>query len=1115
MFDRSAARLQLTARMLDIVADRFVRVRDTWIDLGTGRLTTLRIVAAGTPNDQLLWNSFCAALANLRHPLINPLIDYGLIGRDRRFEAYALCPALRVSAKVADRLVDHARRFLDTHSAPVQRGHLAAVMRRVDRVRCAPVRAVGVVLQHRAVYAAIADALDTTWPLGTSVIHVGGPLQSGMRTTRVIAARLARLRGYIPVDAELLTNHPAVTAFATDRHVCVIADPHSAGSAPVITLLTRLASAGARRHVLLVFDRLESPVAHRLIAIERMGVTAMNGMLFVDRQYGPHPVEIMNAARAADGRPGTFLERLGSTWATYPDRPPVHLTVHETAVPYGDRATPHQARDEAVDERRIAHVLRSSMSRADSLVSHGRHMSATRLLSRASRVLRGRGAARAAAEAAVHQGFLSLDRGMLAAAIRSFDFAREAAPASSAGARAAIGLGLAWIDEGRLVQAEAILRTALVSTPTESSNLRSQAACALARCLYWGSRLDEARLVFEDTSMPEDATEAARMMALRSRLELGEGQTSLAVKLAHKAADIAIDVQSARIQAAAYRALAMALASAGDERAAADHVQSGLVAAAAARLPLAAARLRLTLAEIGHALPQGSARRIVTRIIARNYPPLLQAFARAVLARIDGTELDGWTKSFIASSGAAQIAHPSVRTNVPAVTDLESFLDLGHTAPDDRSAIDQIAALVQSKLRATSVVVVGIGPERRVLSLAGRWPGDPQVAWRAAGAAASIPVDSWSEPCQSAEPIRYCGEVIGAIGVRWSAGLAVDATRSSSILRVASLALAPHARILLEPPPAFVADRGGDDLLGESDSVRTLREAIARAARAPFPVLIQGESGSGKELVARTVHRLGSRRERRFCALNCAALTDELIEAELFGHSRGAFTGAVGERAGLFEEADNGTLFLDEIGELSARAQAKLLRVLQDGEVRRVGENLSRRVDVRIIAATNRRLDQEAAAGRFRSDLRFRLDVIRIEVPPLRDRASDVPMLASRFWTDAAGRVGSRATLGPEAVAALARYEWPGNVRELQNVIAWIAVQSPRRGRIGAAGLPSHIAHATLSIDTTFEAARQEFERRFVKAALAKADGQRARAAEALGITRQGLAKMIRRLGLE
>jgi len=208
-------------------------------------------------------------------------------------------------------------------------------------------------------------------------------------------------------------------------------------------------------------------------------------------------------------------------------------------------------------------------------------------------------------------------------------------------------------------------------------------------------------------------------------------------------------------------------------------------------------------------------------------------------------------------------------------------------------------------------------------------------------------------------------------------------------------------------------------------------------------------------------------------------------------------------------------LFLDEIGELSARAQAKLLRVLQDGEVRRVGENLSRRVDARIVAATNRRLEREVAGGRFRTDLRFRLDVVRIEVPSLRDRASDVPLLASRFWNDAAARMGSRATLSPEALAALARYDWPGNVRELQNVIAWMAVHSPRRGRVGVSALPAHLAHATAPSGGTFETAREEFERRFVKAALASADGQRARAAEALGITRQGLAKMIRRLRLD
>ncbi len=218
---------------------------------------------------------------------------------------------------------------------------------------------------------------------------------------------------------------------------------------------------------------------------------------------------------------------------------------------------------------------------------------------------------------------------------------------------------------------------------------------------------------------------------------------------------------------------------------------------------------------------------------------------------------------------------------------------------------------------------------------------------------------------------------------------------------------------------------------------------------------------------------------------------------------------------GLFEEADGGTIFLDEVGELSARAQAKLLRVLQDGEVRRVGENLPRRVDARIVAATNRRLEDEVAGNRFRADLRFRLDVIRIAVPPLRERATDIPALAARFWADAANRIGTTAVLSTEAVAALARYDWPGNIRELQNVIASLAVHAPRRGRILPSLLPAHIARYGASSATTFETARQEFERRFVRAALAGAGGKRARAARALGVSRQGLAKMLRRLRID
>jgi transcriptional regulator with PAS, ATPase and Fis domain len=293
-----------------------------------------------------------------------------------------------------------------------------------------------------------------------------------------------------------------------------------------------------------------------------------------------------------------------------------------------------------------------------------------------------------------------------------------------------------------------------------------------------------------------------------------------------------------------------------------------------------------------------------------------------------------------------------------------------------------------------------------------------------------------------------------------------------------------------------------------------LRGAIERAAAAPFPVLVEGESGVGKELVARAVHRLGPRRDRRFCTINCAALPDDLIEAELFGHVRGAFTGAIGERAGVFEEAHGGTLFLDEVGELSTRAQAKLLRVVQEGELRRIGENIARRIDVRIVAATNRNLGQEAAAGRFRTDLLYRLDVIRLSVPSLRDRREDIPVLIDHLWRDVLARMGGRATLAPTTVAALARYDWPGNVRELQNVLAALAVRSPKRGIVPPTALPPSVLDGGGVGPCRLEDARRTFEERFVRAALLRTGGVRSRAAEELGISRQGLTKLMVRLAI-
>lgn len=458
---------------------------------------------------------------------------------------------------------------------------------------------------------------------------------------------------------------------------------------------------------------------------------------------------------------------------------------------------------------------------------------------------------------------------------------------------------------------------------------------------------------------------------------------------------------------------------------------------------------------------------------------------------------------------------PQVHVHREAADALELLLQVCQQAADDPSAIAAACAAVLRRLGAASVVALAAA-DRRLLVCEGRpWVAHSTVVAQALAVGMPAASDAGVEPREAADAVRYGGEIIGVVACRWTAGATVDGLGSAAVLHAAALALAAPMRAVLDRGMPLPPATAWGDLLGDSPAATTLRDAVVRAARAPFSVLIEGESGCGKELVARALHRLGPRRDRKFCPLNCAALTDELVEAELFGHARGAFTGAATERAGLFEEADGGTLFLDEVGELSARAQAKLLRVLQEGEVRRVGETFSRRVDTRVVAATNRELEAEVAAGRFRADLRFRLDVVRIPVPPLRNRPGDIPMLATHFWSSASKSVGSQATLTPGTLAALARYDWPGNVRELQNVIAWIAVHSPRRGRIGPSSLPAHVARSATPAACTFEAAREEFERRFIRAALATANGQRAKAAAALGVTRQGLAKMLRRLRIE
>jgi DNA-binding NtrC family response regulator len=293
-----------------------------------------------------------------------------------------------------------------------------------------------------------------------------------------------------------------------------------------------------------------------------------------------------------------------------------------------------------------------------------------------------------------------------------------------------------------------------------------------------------------------------------------------------------------------------------------------------------------------------------------------------------------------------------------------------------------------------------------------------------------------------------------------------------------------------------------------------LRAFIPKVAGVIVPVLVEGESGVGKELVARAVHAAGPRRQSAFVAVNCAALSDDLVDAELFGHTKGAFTGAAMDRRGLFEEAHGGTLFLDEVAELSPRTQAKLLRVLQEGEVRRLGENAPRRVDVRVVAATNRRLRDEAAAGRFRHDLRFRLDVVRLVVPPLRERRDDIGVLADHFWRQIMQRLRRTARLAPSLVAAITAHDWPGNARELQNVVSAIAAAGPVRGLVLPDDVLAVWQGSTPAAGTTLGEARRAFEAGFVRAAFERCGHRPGAVARELGVTRQGLAKLVSRLGL-
>ncbi|HKQ99479.1 MAG TPA: sigma-54 dependent transcriptional regulator [Pyrinomonadaceae bacterium] len=312
-------------------------------------------------------------------------------------------------------------------------------------------------------------------------------------------------------------------------------------------------------------------------------------------------------------------------------------------------------------------------------------------------------------------------------------------------------------------------------------------------------------------------------------------------------------------------------------------------------------------------------------------------------------------------------------------------------------------------------------------------------------------------------------------------------------------------------------------LTGRAPAMIELYKEIARVAPSRTTVLVTGESGTGKELVARAVHKHSPRASRSFVAVNCGALTESLLEAELFGHVKGAFTGAVSAARGLWEEASGGTLFLDEIGETSPAMQVKLLRALQDGEVKRVGSSQTARVDTRVVAATNRDLEKEVKAGNFREDLFYRLSVVILRVPPLRERRGDILLLAEHFLLAASAKARrARLRLSEETLKLLAAYQWPGNVRELESLIEYAALHA-RGQEVVPEDLPAKLQSAEVraasrnALSALYEdlPSLDEVERRYLLHVLKTVNGNRTRAAEIMGVDRRTLYRMMERFGIE
>ena len=833
---------------------------------------------------------------------------------------------------------------------------------------------------------------------------------------------------------------------------------------------------------------------------------------------------------------------------------------------------PARAIDRTADSDVVRIDARAAM--AERWVCAGRHAAAERLLREAAAALERRRAWARATCVWLRLGQLLLDRGRAGDACRAFEAAvlaaRDGADASAWDAR--VWHATALTDAGQLVRAESLVLAALDVAPSGAH--AAWAAAALTEVRVWQRRWTEVPAVdhvagglgtLECVPRAMVGASAVRGLLIEGRIfDAGQRAAAGLREVASRETTNDNARQASVAWAIALTARLRVLCAAGDLDLASGGLDTVLSRSRDARVPVHAMRARLIFADaLGRAGRSREAqmhwRRLRRAAVA--LPPLLRD---AVARREAGSALDTPGAATIDEAGVPAMwrsmgSSPTGRTAPPAASHTASLTTslaapltpfvaasltttarsaieppayLSHHMPhgdaDDHEAVRKFLASVATGVGASRLDVLPLGPAGDHAAPLASVPtlvaaGHARDAGHSTGlqsGLASLVCQRGAAvgplPCEGGweigVPVWFLTRRIAVVVGRWEGVRPPDAALDTIAL-AAAVAAPRVAAIVSRATGAVVGDHDIPELVGTSTAIASVRAALVRAARAPFAVLIEGESGVGKELAARAIHRLSPRHTRPFGDVNCAALPDELVDAELFGHARGAFTGAVADRAGLFESADGGTLFLDEVAELSPRAQAKLLRVLQQQEVRRVGEAASRRVDVRIVSAANRDLRASVAAGLFRHDLLYRLDVIRVQIPPLRERPEDVPVLARRLWEVLAAKTGSKALPTDRVFDALQHYHWPGNVRELQNVLASLAVAAPAAGVVDVAHLPAWV-RPTSSAVVPLAGARAAFERSMISDALDRAGGHHGRAAHALGISRQGLAKMCARLGV-